>query len=434
MTRYFTRIAAAALLAVIGGARPASAQVRPAGLPPIDDTGGTNKPGFGDIPQPKLGGFTMDLSFSDSTALNAENYSNGLGLTLSPAWAVGSKFLKNTPFKALNISGRFSIGRSLAGYDPTGVTPDNGIAPLGTCSDVKTNTNGTVDPNSINRCQLPANNYRFEPSDLLITVSNPGIYKIPVADVRINPSVRLTVPFSYTSRYATLQAALQAAVGASRTFLDNKLSVSYSFSFSKNFHKYATPTLQTRSPEGNGGLISPGYDAASVASNDVAFYANASATSPAGGFNTSYGFSNVFNVGYQILPKLGVSATYVIGSSFSYAGACATGTYGGVTTNPCDNADKVAQSSSINSSYSQASRAGWREGTAGINIRDSQTFVFGASYDATNWASVYLQWVNSSPLRAPNNTLYQPFISTNYNAFTSVSLGASFSLGNPDAD
>jgi hypothetical protein len=390
-----------------------------------------NTRGWGDIPQPKLAGFSLDLSFSDGTALNAENYSNGLSLLLEPNWAVGLQYLKNTPFKTLNIGAKFSVGRALAGYDPSSVTPDNGTGPLGTCSNVAINSAGSVDPGSISRCNTGPNNYRFEPSDLSFTIATPGIYKIPLADVRLNPSVRVTVPLSYQSRYASIITVLQAAIGAGRSFLNDKISVGYSFSFSKYFDRYATPQIQTTTAPNAAGLVTNNYDNNAVTSNNAGFYANEANASPPGGFNSSYGFSNVFNVGYQPIKKLSFSVTYVLSSSFSYAGNCGDGTYGGVTTNPCANANAVAQSSS-SSYFSNAAQNGWKQGTAGINIRDSQTFVLSASYDVTNWASVFLQWVNASPLRDQANNVYQPFISTNYNAFTNVSLGASFSLGHGD--
>ena len=128
---------------------------------------------------------------------------------------------------------------------------------------------------------------------------------------------------------------------------------------------------------------------------------------------------NHINYEFQDFKKLGVTAGYVIGSSFSYAGACGLVSYNGVTTDPCANAESVAQS-------------GWHQSSGGIDIRDSQTFLLSASYDVTNWASLYLQWVTAGPLRDQANNLYQPFISTNYNAFTNISLGFTVSIGHGD--
>jgi hypothetical protein len=371
------------------------------------------------VPPPLLGGASIDVSLSDSTGLNALNYSNSASLILEPSWAVGRLWLRDSPFESLSINGRWVLSRDFAGYDPAAVLPGSDHGPAVPCANLTPNNQGTViaTDQTVPRCSYP-NSYRFEPGDLSISVTNPGIYRIPKANISINPSIRVTLPFSYQSQYATIITILQAAIGLNRTFFDGRLSVGYSFSATKFFNRSITPVIQAASGDLTG-FVTPQYSAADVASNTAAFYADQGNASPPGGFNSSWSISDVFTIGYHPIRHLRFGLTYIISDAFSYTASCASGSYAGVSTNPCTNSQAVASATGTGQVYSQ-------------DIRDSQIFWLSATYDLNEWVSFYLSWVNASPLRMPNNAVYEPFITTDYNAFTNVSLGATFSLGAVD--
>ena len=309
----------------------------------------------------------------------------------------------------------------LAGFDPSAINPDSNHGEAQPCSNLQTTQQGTVNvsDSTVKRCSYPQT-YRPLPGDLSFSISNPGIYKIPVLGAsRINPSIqRVVVPLSYQSQYATLITSLQGAVGFSRSFFHDKFSIGYSFGATKYFDRSNSPVAQASAPPLTGFAANNyGANSAEVTQNNAAFYASDANVSSLG-FNSSYSFSHVFSIGYNPIKRLSFSLLYILSDSFSYGAPCGVQDIEGVSTNPCANANTVAGG----------------KGTTSVDIHDSQIFWLSANYQFTSWVGVSLAWVNASPLRTAANITYQPFISTNYDAYTNITLGATFSLGHDEED
>jgi len=72
-------------------------------------------------------------------------------------------------------------------------------------------------------------------------------------------------------------------------------------------------------------------------------------------------------------------------------------------------------------------------GNSGSNIlqvahRDAQWFWLTASYQINDWLGASIALITISPQRKPDGSLRQPFISTDYNAFSQVSFGLTLSI------
>ncbi len=362
------------------------------------------------------GGFTIDYSISDSSTLNTLNYSNGLANYFEPAWAVGARYLKGTPFSKLSVSARVVLTDWLASYDPSTVTPGSDLGYAPRCSDIQQSSAGVTDPNSVQRCPTSAN-HRWLLDDTWLVLSDPGVYTIPGANIKVSPTVKLVLPTSLASQYATLRLTTGASVGLSRTFLGDKLKVGFTFGASKNFHGSTAPQLDSSGAPVSNGSVTGNYQLSDVTSDSADFYLDPSRQTP-GGLNASWGMSEMLGLGYSPLKKLSFSALYVLLHSFSYD-ATASGCLveaGGTMVDSCQNANDVAKSSN-------------GVGTSGgVSISDTQVFWVTANYQLYPWVGISLAWITGSPLRHPDNSLRQPFISTDYNAFTQVSLGATFSF------
>ncbi len=153
----------------------------------------------------------LDLSLFDSSTLNTANVLNQGALYIEPSVRFGKLLFPGTRFARMNLAARFVLTRTFTGYDDSGVEPngDLGFAPR--CSNLTTSSNGTIDPAGVNRCETSAA-YRTTLADTWLTLGLPGIYTVPKLDVGLNPSLRLVLPTSPTSRYATRLFALLVIV------------------------------------------------------------------------------------------------------------------------------------------------------------------------------------------------------------------------------
>jgi hypothetical protein len=371
-------------------------------------------------------GLSVDLSVQDSSGLNAINYNNSIYMLFEPAWSVGQLFFRKTPFAGLRLAGRLPLTYTMAGYDPSAVVPNSDHGVPGSCSNLTPSTNGNIDVSQVQRCSYK-NTYRPTPGDFGLTLSNPGLFTIPGIGVKINPSVRLALPLSYESRYATMRFAIQGAVGLGRSFFGNKLSAGYSFGATKYSYQSTAATTQTQGPQLGDGIVASGYSAADIGATSASFYSDPGRDGSGSGLNSSYSFSHVFTVGYNITEKLNFSVLYVLSNSFAYEATCGTGTYGGVQTDACANANAVAHASTGSASNTPA--PGWSAGTAGRAHRDTQVFYATLAYQLKDWVGLSVAWATFSPLRFQDNSFRQPFVSTNYDSFSSLNLGATFTLG-----
>ncbi len=355
-------------------------------------------------------GLSFDYSVYDESGLNAVNYKNAVTQYFEPGWEVGRAFFAGTRWERLTLAGRFALTRALKSYDPANYASfsDGGYAVR--CSKLAVAQNGTVDPTQVRRCQY-SSDYRWDYGDVRLTLSNPDLISLPLG-IHFDPAVRAIVPVSLESRYATLVTSATALLGFSRAFLGDSLTASYTFGATKHFHRYTT------AGESQGGalpdaLVTSGYGAADVQSTTANFLADPSRLGTLGDLNPSFGFLHYFEIDYS-RGRFNFSALYILIDTFSYAARCGPGQYGGVTTDPCANAGAVARGAN-------------GVGAAGRAIRDEQVLWLTAGFQLEDWIALSLSWINWAPLRFADNSYRQPFISTNYDAFTTVNLGFTIS-------
>ncbi len=358
-------------------------------------------------------GFGLDFTMWDSTGLNAVNYSNSMAFLFEPSWNLGKVFFPGTRFSRLAIAGRWLINREFAGYDEAQYSQysNNGYAVR--CSNLTPSTNGgTVDPNAVNRCQYDSA-YRTDQGDIWLTVKNPKIVTIPYAQININPSIRFVLPASAESRYQTMYFSMSPAIGANRSFFDGKLTVGYSFLFTKYFNQYTTPGQATDGAPLRDTLVSNNLQFADIAPTNANFLTDPSHVGTIGGYNPNYGFMHIFAVDVAPTDKLSISALYLLIDTFAYAAQCQY-TVNGQPYDLCTAGDQVAQNSGSN--------------ILRVGHKDSQVLWITVGYQVLDWLNINAAWINWAPQRKPDGSLRQPFISTNYDAFTSISLGATVTI------
>jgi hypothetical protein len=364
---------------------------------------------------PRFWGFSFDYSLYDGTGLNATNYTNSITQYFEPAWSPGKLWLRGTRFKTLTLAGRFALTRALAGYDDANFSQysDNGYAVR--CSNLQVSSTGTVDPNAVQRCQYSAN-YRWDYGDIWLTVKNPKIVTIPFLKVDINPSLRFILPTSLESQYQTLRLATAYSLGATRTFWKDKITLGYSFGFTKYFHQYTTPGESTSGAPLKNDLVAAGYGASDIAPSTANFLSDPSKVGTINGLNPDFGFTHIFSVDVAPIDKLNFTLLYLLIDAYSYPATCDPINVAGVgLVNDCANANTVAKVSN-------------GVGTAGRQIKDSQVLWVTVGYQVTDYLNLSLAWINWAPLRKPDNSYRQGIISTNYDAFTTVNFGATLSI------
>jgi len=372
--------------------------------------------GVASEPEPgiRFHGLTFHVTLADGTGLNAvgHNYRNDLNLYLEPAWHAGKRFFARSRFQSLSISARWLVTRNLAGTDESNVNGSANAGPQGSCSDVSPSTAGTIDPGQAGYCNPQANDRRTDYGDLWLTARNPRVYTIPKLLVELNPAVRVILPVSAESRFETLLFSVMASLGLSRSFLTDRLSVSYTFGFTKYFHQYTTPQIdgaKAGATASQGGNASDGAFGAGISN----FYSDPTRSGTICGHNPSFGFMHLFGGAYKLSRRWSFEALYFLLSSYAYGHAC-TVTVSGLSVDTCASGDRVAAGSG-----SSLSRPGHR---------DTQILWLTASYQALPWLGVFLSYINWAPLLYPDSSYRQPFFSTDYSAFTTIQLGATVTV------
>ncbi|MEO6952032.1 MAG: hypothetical protein ABI321_09480 [Polyangia bacterium] len=366
---------------------------------------------------PKFGGFHFDLGIYDGSNLNSvgQNYSNALSFYFEPSWDIGRAFagLRRGPLKNLTLVGRFVMSAGLSGTEDGYFSGNTTSSPQGTCSNTSISTNGGVlDPGSVQYCNPSSAHRRADYSDTWLTLRIPAVYKIPKALISISPALRFIFPSSAESRYQTLLVSITPSLGLSRTFWKGHIRLGFSFGVNKSFHKDAT----ARYTGGSNGTTSTqggnSYDggAGSGLSN---FYADPTRQATVGGLNTNFSLLSVISTGLQFSDKWSADLLYIVSNNYPYGQGCTQMTQG-QDVNLCQSGSAVAGSSASET---------WRPGR-----RDYQTFWASLSYQPFEWIGFSVSWINSAPLWKPDSTYRQGFISTDYNAFTTLSFGTSISI------
>jgi len=361
--------------------------------------------------KPRFLGFGMDFSIYDGTGLNGPAYANSINMYFEPNWAIGKRWLGGTRFSRLAIAGRFVLSRALAGYDESGFTGSAAQAPIGNCGGIQISGQGGQLEGIPNRCPTAGPN-RWDYSDLWLTIKNPKIYTIPKVGIDLNPSMRVVFPTSLQSQYRTMLLSLTASLGLSRSFFHDKLTLSYSLGFTKFFYRNTAP-----GPLPTGTLPDGSVDGYSTSSIDglANFYLDPSHSSSPDMLNPNFGLTNLFSVDYAPTDKLSFSLLYILFDNFAYGAQCGVQPYGNVMTDVCANANTVAMATN-------------GVGTYGPAHKDTQVLWVTAGYQVLDWLNLSIAWINWAPLRKPDNSFRQGVISTNYDAFTTISFGATMSI------
>ncbi len=362
-------------------------------------------------------GLSFDFTMADGSGLNSvgENYRNDLAFYFEPTWNVGARFLRNSVFKTLSVGLRFGVTQNLSGVDEANFNGTSNASPQGTCSNITPSTQGgVVDPTTVGYCHPAGNNRRTDYSDLWLTFRAPSIYTIPKANISINPSIRLIFPTSLESQYATLYTSLTPGVsfGAPLPVWGKRIKIGYGISFTKNFHRDISPIL---APNVNGTASSEGgnfYDGASGAGLSN-FYLDPTRSTTIGALNTSYSVSNSFDGSIAFTKKLSLDVLYVLIDSWAYGQSCDVNVQG-LMVDTCATGNAVAQNSGAT-----LNRPGYRP---------SQVFWATISYQALDWLGISLAWINWAPRYNPDSTYRQGIISTNYEAYTTIQVGATVTI------
>jgi hypothetical protein len=363
----------------------------------------------------RFGGFGFDFTMADSSGLNAvgENYRNELNFYFEPHWDIGARWLRDTRFKTFTIGARFSLTQPLSGTDDAYYSGNTNLSePPGSCSGATTNQNGSLNTGSVGYCHPASNDFRTDYSDIWLTIRNPRIYTIPKLGVHINPSIRFILPASKESLFQTLQFALTPSLSLSRSFYKDHINLAFGVSYTKNFHKYKTPGVDSRDTSGSaanplGGNPYDGIMGAGISNlmNDP------TRSGTLGGVNVSQGVAYTINGGVQFNDKWSLDALYIIRTAWAYGLNCSADGY-----DLCANGDAVAANSG-----SSITRPGTKA--------DTQILWVTLGYQPVDWVGLSLMWINWAPLKSTDGASYrQGIISTDYNAFTTLSLSATFSL------
>ncbi len=361
----------------------------------------------------EVGAFGLNVSISDGTGLNrvGQNYRNDLSLLFSPTWKIGRQVFRGSEtWKKLVLSGRFMTSRALAGTDPSSFSSVSS-GPVVPCSNPTPRDGGRIDPGDIKRCNPEPGSRRLDYSDVTLAASLPRFATVTPLGLALSATARVTLPISAQSRFQTLRLGVGGTGSVSRTVWGDRLRLGYSLGASKNFHEYTTAGLDD--PQGfraretgsnpNSGLAGVGI------SN---LYADPTRVG-ASGFNVSYSFSNSVNADLSLAERWSLDATYSWTDGFTYGHECVANVSGYVV-DTCDSGDAVASNSG-----SKLRRRGHRKG---------QVFSVTASYALRDWMDLSLAWSTWAPRLKPDSSFRQGFISTDYNAFTTIFLSTTISV------
>jgi hypothetical protein len=312
----------------------------------------------------------------------------------------------------LTIAGRFVAYRALSGTSEGSFGSRANAGPLRPCSDLTPSDNGgVVDPTSVERCNPAANDRRLDYSDFIISANLPKVARVESLGLDLSTGLRVTLPASAQSRYATLRFGLGGSLGVSRGFFNNRLRLGYSLGLTKFVHGSTTAGLSPRD----------GVDADEAGSNPSSgvsgvgisnLYADPSRLGGSG-FLTSFSFLNGLTASVPLGKKWSSELGYSWTDGFTYAHRCVVDV-AGQTVDTCKTGAAVAAQSGSS--------------VEGRGHRRGQIFMASVNYQYRPWLGFSMTYLTWSPREKPDTSYRQGFISTDYNAFTSLLVGATISL------
>jgi hypothetical protein len=144
------------------------------------------------------------------------------------------------------------------------------------------------------------------------------------------------------------------------------------------------------------------------------FFSDPSRVGTVGGFNTSYTWTGTLDVGYDFNDRFSLDILYLYVYAQPYPHDCVATVSNGISQDTCASGDAVAAA----------------QGNTVTRPGNHNTEVLWAtlSYRLRDWISLNLAWITWSPAQYPDGSFREPFISTNYDAFTTVQVGTTVSL------
>jgi len=354
------------------------------------------------------------IALTDRSGVNfePESYQNTLTAGFGVRWAAGEVLWQGSYFEPLSISlsldaigeitgygGQFRTdGADAGGGEPTTLGRTRNVTPPD--PDCYRADGQVLDASRCFPRTLEGAPKRLEYSDLTLTAAHDRLYRIPEAEVDISANTQFLFPTSLRSRNSDLRLRTAVGFGLSRTFFNDRLGLSYGFSFTKNFYRFETRTVADRD------------DPIEFNGQDISLAENAGENNS---LNTSFAITNSFGLSYSFPHDLAAATSYALTDTWTHdlsdGESCMFEFAPGQFENVCDNTAEIGDID---------------EGRA---LKVNQVFTAGVSWAAREWLSLALGMTSASPLRKPDSRdLNNPFVHGNRNGYTTVSLGAIVTL------
>ena len=357
-------------------------------------------------------GLSLDVSFTDASGLYAgmEAYQNVGAITLQPAWHAGAVLFKDVPaLKHLSVGLTWALSGEFAGtgeqYRTGNIDP---AKQFDGCFAGGTGNGGLLENPDLPYCQ-GGSDRRLDYSDIVYKIID-DIYVIPVVKIKVGAALAGGIPVSAESRATGFRTSLQPQVGASRTFFDKKLKISYAFGFTKYFYESnvavfnddsaADPYTDPRNPQ---------LGTHAVSTDNL----NLFATNP-GGTNPSFSLVHEVSVSFAPTDKFTLAVHYAIADRFDQAFGCTadTGSTSGKV-DVCKTGRDVADASGATTEH---------RGDHGV-----QQFTVAADYQIFDYLTAELALVTAAPQRKGNDSWQEPFFTADYNNYTTLNFGLTVS-------
>jgi hypothetical protein len=371
--------------------------------------------GGGAAKRPRFGGLHFDFTVANGSGLNAvgQNYRNDFTFYLEPSWSIGQMYLRNSKyFKNLTLAARLLVNQNVSGIDPGNFTGDVVSGPQGTCWDGNpSTTGGVVDAGSIPYCNPTPGPRRAAVSDLWLTLRAPAMFRIPKIDVTITPQFRVILPTSQQSQFQNLAMSLTGFLGLGRAFWKGRIRIGYSFGFN-GFAR--TSYYASVNPSPIGAAAQGGNPWEPISNAGISnIYSDPSRL----GVDRATAFTvmNIVSGGINFHPQVGFNLLYFTINGFLAPQACQGPVVAGQQVDVCDTTARVAGASGI-----ELSRPGAQ--------MPLQVLWASIGYEPLDYLGLTLSWINVAPMFYADGTYRQGVVSTDYNAFTTVMLGATLTV------
>ena len=334
-----------------------------------------------------LGGFDLAVSIFDTSGLyfGPEGYSNTLTFWLEPSFALGRVWFEGTWFEALSLNGRFPFDVELAGNDSRFRSRSFGASAafIGAGEQLPllaSTSSGAVE--GLIRAPVAL-------GDAWLSLAHGRLVKIPLLDITVSSSARVTLPTSVGSRNAGLIAAPSLGVALDRSF--GPVSIFAAARFTKYAFSKTVPS------------VAPFSSTVMVNGKEEQLWRPESTGIP----NPNWGVFGGLSVSLELPKGFSLSASYFL-----------------FTTKPFDTSGCAVPGISAANPCADGALVGPSNPTA---TRDDQWFLASVGY-SMDWLTLSLGLGTYRPLRNTDGTIAQPFLSINRENRSTVFLSVTTQL------